>query len=545
MILGEQADIALTQRALGLPYIWNAPEAPATLEESRAGIHHGILERIDQERTQERDTAWHQERISSLLSGTGEPDKTTWAADWNTSWEFTATRQQELHRRHALAVRSAGRGLMTLNNRERLDTYGQPLTEEIATACQPIPLQYVLSARSENPRDVALHLQKAGYFDKPRVRGRVPASLLGIDVPRDTLDYLEVYPPATAPQSGEMSRHMMQDVFDASDNMLIGIIDDAGLHPVARQFEGRGAREIECYTATDVALIEEAIRNMPRIDTSKETPLRTFIDEFGSRDLLETAIALVGINTPYRRLLGQGRGLCVLENDEPLLYAAYEYLTTLQPGEMGYEEIAAEMGVGISTARRWSWQEDINTARPVYPAESAGKLFSRRVFPPNTAQRIMKRIAIGYDLEASIQTALQEELLEHGPLTIAAVGRTMGVLPAHVTRTFLDTQPAGQRAPVSNAEQLARYEVTGARAAAMAQRLFAERRKTISTLGLNVAQISLLANMDPYQVAQYLITKGHISPDAKPDEVSFNNSKLDTVLALFGVNLTDESLAAR
>ena len=370
----------MTAMVLRLPLLLDQYTGPQALPvppegiEPRRLIHTGVLRCIAQQRRAERMAAPH-----------NDP-----------AWQLTESRIDGIRRHHALTLRMVGRSLMQIHNRERFDANGEPLSTAIAEAVTLIPAPRILEGRGDDPKEVMLHLARAGYFPKTLNRDSLD-KFLDRQYPEDSLMYLQAYPPARPPQAGEKTRNQLRAVFGVSRHTIETATDRLAVYPVIRKARTKGGSEYEYFGEPEQQLIEsalqESVTQVPPL-SSEEISVQTVGRKLKSVELTAIAIREGGISTFARRLPEQNkRATCMRIDEVPVVREVLHMLCSLRPGEKGYNEIARAIGISRS-----SLYDNMSRIRPDELAASRllygryGK--SPPIFPPDIAANIEKRFTL-------------------------------------------------------------------------------------------------------------------------------------------------------
>jgi hypothetical protein len=407
-----------------------------------SAMNVGVLRLVVAERRREREAAWQTAASAADNGADAAPDRSGWRQDWNDNWALTEERRQRLMRRYPLQIRAAGRTVMNIVNGHRLDDRGKPYGTRHGRppgeTVEMVPFGTITAARTEEPWRIARQLKLAGAYR--RAHARPDTNYSQREYPRDALAYLDIYPPPAPFGKGEADRRRMRKLFDISDNLLNRIIADHDIFPVVRIFEGRGAHEVEAFTAQDVGRISQAVGEIPLIGAD-EIMVSDVLRHLGSDVLGRKALRISGVEIMLRRKSGPGRGHAVMRQAADRVVDTYNHMTVLEAGEAGMEELAELTGLSITTIRTVVMPADLEAARRLHLTNTG---VPRAVFPPENVEGILARIASRYGREVNgLETIKQYRAPRQIPSRLWQVPETGIVAGAIVDRA--QTRP--RRAP--------------------------------------------------------------------------------------------------
>lgn len=270
--------------------------------------------------------------------------------DWNTAWidQFDPA---EFRVRHPLATRKLGRAAYGLYNEVHFDAQTcEPLTEEAAQV-RRVRLIDIADAVSATPRQVGAYLRLAGLFPNIQMAHIGTTRLYERTYPEQALDYIAVYPLPEMRKEGEESTFGLARRRDIFGQIIRRVIARHRITPVVRLHEATG-QEIECYTPENIAIIEAAIAAIPRKADDEVLVLEAFRRIGCLQPVGEHVLLISGVRAAERRLSERGAGRCIREQDMPLMAAAYKFLTTKQPHEKDFKELAAMAGRSVGYSLR-------------------------------------------------------------------------------------------------------------------------------------------------------------------------------------------------
>lgn len=343
-------------------------------------VHVAALRLIATERLREGQQAW-QTHVQSLSEGQEPPRRTEWLAAWRTEWQFTEERRHQVMDRHPLLVRRAGRQLMRLQNEGRFDPGPTPPGPAIRGA-------ELLHGHTVEPALVATHLHRAGYQHRSSAVATRRQQLDSLPYPPDAQTYLQAFPPVEGRRPDEHALHAIAGMLNMATDTLESIVLEHHIFPTVR-LDGY-LREQEYYTPEAIDRMREIIDRMPFVNPESEARLSDLYETYGWQ-LVEAAASDLGATTFLRRHLHKRHVRCIARAHLPRLEARLRYLTTIQEGEMGYDDLAAALEVSRSAAQAAASDADRARARWLRPGPDSVRRRGRTVFPPHVIAEILNR----------------------------------------------------------------------------------------------------------------------------------------------------------
>ncbi|HEX7963993.1 MAG TPA: hypothetical protein VF466_05410, partial [Candidatus Saccharimonadales bacterium] len=382
--------VQLSQAVVQIPYFLDHErQQQALIDPSALGadvigerqlVHVAALRLIATERLREGQQAW-QMHMQSLPEGQEPPRRAEWLAGWRAEWQFTEERRQHVLDRHPLLVRRAGRQLMRLQNEGRFDS-GAALPGPAVRGAE------ILNGHAVEPAIVATHLHRAGYELRSSATATRRQQLDSLPYPPDAQTYLQAFPPVERHSPDEHALHVVAGMLNMAAETLESIVLEHNIFPAVRL--DSYLREQEYYTPEAVDRMREIIDRMPFVNPDTDIRLSSLYNAYGW-GLVESAAADLGAVTFLRRHLHKRPVRCIAQTHLPQLEARLRYLTTLQEGEMGYEELAAALQVNRSAAQNAANDADRARARWLLPGPDSARRRGRTVFPPHVVAEILKR----------------------------------------------------------------------------------------------------------------------------------------------------------
>jgi hypothetical protein len=396
--------VELSQAVVQLPYFLDdglqeqALNDPRRLTPEVIGerhlVHTAALRLVATERLHERRRTWDAQ-VKGLPKGheaRGRAARSVWMREWQADWQFTDERRQRVMDRHPLAVRVAGRQLMQLTNRERLDDDGLPLDPD---SVETIHGRSFLPASIENARRTIMHLRRAGFTRSLDTQHFQPQMLETVTYPAYALKYLEIFPVLALNADDEHAFNDVVKLLNITPNHMNEIIEQENIFPVMRADRSPGRHDREFYTPEAIARIREIVERTP-YKTDDEVLLSRVIETAGRRDLVAVALENLGLSTPFRRIHGGPSRRCVTTNDRDRINNHIEYLTTRQPGEMDVRELADALGVHRTQVYPMLRPDEWARGRELYAKASENEPGSRRwrkrmLLPPDVVANVIER----------------------------------------------------------------------------------------------------------------------------------------------------------
>lgn len=389
--------VELSQDIVQIPYFLDpelqrqALTSPSALDPDVIGerqlVHTAALRLIATERLHERQRAW-ETYIQSLPTGQEPQRRSEWSANWREGWQLTQERRQRIMDRHQLQVRRIGRQLMRLQNEGRFDGNGLPLDPSV----ELVPANDMLSGYEVEPETVAAHLHRAGYQNQTTayyIVRRVARQDME-PYPADARTYLASFPPVRRRSPDEHGPRTVAAMLNTSDGTLEGLALEHDIFPVVRLDDA--AREQEYYIPEDIERLREIINRIPYINLDVEMRVSELYETYG-RSVVDIALADAPVSTFLRRQSSGRPGRCVSRDQLSQVEVRLEYLTTLQEGEMGYEELAVALEITRSAAQDVATVADRTKGRLLHsPPDPQGRRRRvRTVFPAHVAAEMIRR----------------------------------------------------------------------------------------------------------------------------------------------------------